>query len=92
MLIGARFSKDGCFALNVGELPSDELLTRLLKFQTLGLLDDAVDEIVIPTAVREAVETVISPSTTALTSAGVLPLMNSLVGTLDQIPLLIKEV
>jgi hypothetical protein len=36
--------------------------------------------------------TVISPSTQALAGAGVLPLMNGIVDTLDQIPLLIDEV
>ena len=41
---------------------------------------------------RDAVETIMSPSTAALSEVGVLPLVGQVVDTLEQIPLLIDEV
>lgn len=77
-------------------LPSDDLLQRLLRTKTnFGPLANLVPDnmnLTIPGAVREAFATLTSPSTTALTNAGVLPYMNQMIGTLEQIPLLMEEV
>jgi Protein of unknown function (DUF1350) len=76
-----------------GKLPTDELLTEISQRLTPKALGAFVPEsVVIPAALRQALMTVISPSTQALAGAGVLPLMNGIVDTLDQIPLLIDEV
>jgi hypothetical protein len=77
----------------LGELPSNDLLQRIAKAKAIGPLQNLVPkELIIPGAVRDAFATFTSPSTTALSSAGVLPYMNQVVGTLEQIPLLIEEV
>lgn len=80
-------------ATTEGKLPSDDLLQRIARAQAIGPLQKLVpEELIIPGAVRDAFATLTSPSTTALSSAGVLPYMNQIVGTLQQIPLLIEEV
>ena len=76
---------------SAGELPSDELLAEVKRVMTPQLLQ-GLPLLEIPEALRTGLETLISPSATALSSAGVLPLMTQLVDTLDQIPLLIEEV
>jgi acetyl esterase/lipase len=78
-------------AASEGRLPSDELLAEVNRVMTPQLLQ-GLPAIAIPEALRSSLETLISPSATALKGAGVLPLMNQLVDTLDQIPLLIEEV
>ena len=52
----------------------------------------APTNVMIPSALREALKTIIFPASEALTGTGILPLMNDFVDTLDQIPLLIEEV
>lgn len=77
----------------LGELPSDGLLDEIAKFMTpTQLASMAPEKIIVPSAIREAMSTLISPSAAALSSAGVLPLMDQLVDTLEQVPLLIEEV
>lgn len=78
-------------AASEGQLPSDELLVELNRVMTPKLLQ-GLPAIAIPEALRTSLQTLLSPSATALTSAGVLPLLNQVVDTLDQIPLLIEEV
>ena len=80
-------------------LPSDDLLQRLVRAKvTFGPLANLVpstttmDGWTIPRAVRETFATLTSPSTTAFTNAGVLPYLNQVIGTLEQIPLLMEEV
>ena len=80
-------------ASSKGELPSDELLAEIARFVTPQQLSNlAPDNVEIPSALRDAIETIISPSASALSSAGVLPLFGQVIDTLDQIPLLIEEV
>lgn len=74
-----------------GQLPSDELLAEANRVMTPQLLK-GLPPLAIPDALRQGLQTLLSPSSAALTSAGVLPLLNQLVDTLDQIPLLIQEV
>ena len=52
----------------------------------------APTNVMIPSALREALKTIFFPASEALTGTGILPLMNDFVDTLDQIPLLIEEV
>ncbi|KAI2507603.1 Protein of unknown function (DUF1350) [Fragilaria crotonensis] len=74
-----------------GQLPSDELLAEANRVMTPQLLK-GLPPLAIPDALRQGLQTLLSPSSAALTSAGVLPLLHQLVDTLDQIPLLIQEV
>ena len=74
-----------------GQLPSDELLAEANRVLTPQLLK-GLPPLAIPDALRQGLQTLFSPSTTALTSAGVLPFLHQVVDTLDQIPLLIQEV
>jgi hypothetical protein len=77
----------------LGDLPSDELLTELSRMVALpGLPYFTRDGIKIPKELRDAVFDVISPSATALSDAGVLPFLNEVVVSLEQIPKLIDEV
>lgn len=76
-----------------GELPSDELLTRMAKDYAIGPLQNLVPETIeIPPAIREAYATITSPATTALTNAGVIPYTDQTIAILQQIPPLIEEV
>eukprot|EP00550_Attheya_septentrionalis_P010322 CAMPEP_0198288874 /NCGR_PEP_ID=MMETSP1449-20131203/7241_1 /TAXON_ID=420275 /ORGANISM="Attheya septentrionalis, Strain CCMP2084" /LENGTH=373 /DNA_ID=CAMNT_0043987099 /DNA_START=459 /DNA_END=1580 /DNA_ORIENTATION=- len=76
-----------------GKLPSDALLKDLSKFATPPQLESFLpSDVSIPSALRDALENLVQPTSSALKSAGVLPLMNQLVNVADQIPLLIEEV
>jgi hypothetical protein len=76
-----------------GKLPSDELVGEVLSFlQPGGSKGGNPPRISIPTEARQAFEALTGPSTSTLTSAGLLPMMSSTVELLDQIPLLIEEV
>ena len=77
-----------------GKLPSDELVGEVLSFlQPKGLMDGkAPPQISIPADARQAFEAFSGPSTSALMSAGLLPLMSNGLEILDQVPLLIEEV
>jgi len=74
-----------------GNIPSDQLVTKVKDLLT-PFPQVLPGDVVIPAELRDGIETLIKPSATALSTAGVLPLMNQVVDTLDQIPLLIKEV
>mmetsp|Transcript_5924 Transcript_5924/g.9332 ORF Transcript_5924/g.9332 Transcript_5924/m.9332 type:complete len:431 (-) Transcript_5924:52-1344(-) len=74
-----------------GNIPSDQLVTEIKELLT-PFPQLLPGDIVIPEELREGIETLVKPSVTALSNAGALPLMNQLVDTLDQIPLLISEV
>lgn len=78
-------------AASEGRLPSDELLAEANRVMTPQLLK-GLPPLAIPDALRQGLQTLLSPSATALTTAGVLPLLHQVVDTLDQIPLLIQEV
>lgn len=76
-----------------GELPSDELLTRLAKDYAIGPLQNIVPKHVeIPQAVRDAYSALTSPATNALTSSGLIPYSDQTIAILQQIPPLIEEV
>lgn len=61
--------------------------------QPKGLGSEKVPpQISIPAEARQAFEAVAGPSTSALASAGLLPLMLNSLEILDQVPLLIEEV
>jgi acetyl esterase/lipase len=76
-----------------GDVPSDDLVTEIKRVLTPSLLAGlAPDSVILPAALRTGLQTLIAPSATALSGAGILPLMNQVVDTLDQIPLLIEEV
>mmetsp|Transcript_22386 Transcript_22386/g.55368 ORF Transcript_22386/g.55368 Transcript_22386/m.55368 type:complete len:456 (-) Transcript_22386:398-1765(-) len=72
-----------------GELPSDEQLQKLVSFlppfQTNA-------NIKIPETFRQSLEKAFSPSVDALSDAGLLPVLNQLFVSLEQIPKLVDEV
>ncbi|CAJ1953388.1 unnamed protein product [Cylindrotheca closterium] len=72
-----------------GELPSDQQLQQLVSFlppfQTNA-------NIKIPKTFRQSFEKTFSPSVEALSDAGVLPILNQLFVSLEQIPKLVDEV
>jgi hypothetical protein len=75
----------------LGKLPSDDLMHRIARAYAIGPLRKLVPErLIIPGPFRDAFRDTFA--TFALPSAGVLPYMNQMVGTLQQIPLLIEEV
>lgn len=76
-----------------GEIPSDEILKELSKtVLPPGLFPFDVDGIKIPQEIRQTIADIVSPPSTALADAGILPVMNQLFHGLEQIPLLIDEV
>lgn len=76
-----------------GDLPSDELLSRISRFASPPeLAAFAPDQVIVPAALREAVSSAIAPSSKAMADTGLLPLLNQAVETLEQIPLLVEEV
>ncbi|KAL7564475.1 hypothetical protein ACA910_001569 [Epithemia clementina (nom. ined.)] len=82
-----------------GELPSNELLSRAVRYLLVPpALDTASTQtfweqaLQIPTAVREAVSTATRAPTLALSQAGVAPAAYDLLQALYQIPSLIEEV
>ena len=76
-----------------GQIPSDELLSRAAAVLTPVLpVEASVRDVVVPNAIRNAVATITAPSTTALTKAGVVPLVSEILKAIGQIPLLIDEV
>jgi hypothetical protein len=79
-------------AATEGRLPSDELLTRASRLGLPKQLADSLPSISIPEAIRNAYNTITSPTTAALETTEVLPYLNQIVELLDQIPELIEEV
>ena len=79
-----------------GQLPSNEVLTELVQLLTPQPFRNNMatfsNQVVIPTSVRETIQTLVAPSASALSSAGVLHLLNQVIETLEQIPSLIDEV
>ncbi len=80
-----------------GDLPSDELLreaqrvfTGNLPIPTPPFLGS--DTVRIPNEVRETFAQLVEPSVTALSEAGVLPIVHETIVSLEQIPKLIDEV
>jgi Protein of unknown function (DUF1350) len=78
-----------------GELPSDELLLKAGKLLVAptpfsSFLKES--NLVVPTFLRNAYSTLSNPTVTALSNAGVVPIMTEFLHTLQQIPSLIDEV
>jgi acetyl esterase/lipase len=74
-----------------GTLPSDELLAEVNRILTPQMFR-GLPKLELSSQLRESIQTLISPSVTALNGAGILPFLHPLVDTLDQIPLLMQEV
>jgi len=90
MNIGLQLAKSAI----EGELPSDDVLQRITKFLVPPGLSEpySPENVAIPAQVRDAVATILEPSTKALSNAGVAPVMHQVVEALEQIPLLVDEV
>ncbi len=70
-------------------------MTDIIQFITPPPLRGSTlvpDEIVIPTALRDTLHALIAPTAGALTKAGILPFINQIIETLEQVPLLMDEV
>lgn len=78
-----------------GKLPPDELLSKACRLMTPPGFEELAREkanVNIPSALRDAYSTLVAPSTTALSNAGIAPVINEILDALQQIPLLIDEV
>ena len=76
-----------------GDLPSDEQLQDLvLKLTPPGFPSLSRDNIQIPAELRGALTQLAQPSVSALSEAGILPILNQAVHTFEQIPKLVDEV
>ena len=77
-----------------GKLPSDDLLSKASHLMVPpGFREMASDkEVTIPTALRDAYSTLLGPPASALSNAGLAPLIVQVLDALEQIPLLINEV
>ena len=89
--VGLELAKSGVS----GSLPSDELLTKALK---IAMFPPSMDqklkskEISVPNVLRKAYSAVFGPPSSALSQAGLSPVVYELLETLEQIPKLINEV
>jgi hypothetical protein len=90
-----RVSLDMATSVVQGDLPSDELLSKAgkLLLSPTGFGSWIPDQsVVLPVVLRNAYTTLSSPTVTALSNAGVIPILTELFDTLQQVPLLIDEV
>jgi len=103
LVLGLKLAK----AASQGNLPSDELLREAQKVFGSGLFQAATaalpipvppflgnndPTLTIPTEIREQYAKWAEPSVTALSEAGVLPIIHETIVSLEQIPKLIDEV
>lgn len=91
LVVGLKLAK----AASQGNLPSDELLQEAQRVFPLPLPTPPFlgsDGIKIPTEIREQYAKWAEPSVTALSEAGILPVIHETIVTLEQIPKLIDEV
>lgn len=81
-------------AATSGDLPSDELLSKASRLLAPpGFQDFAREqEVAIPAALRDAFQTLAGPPASALSEAGLTPLVAQVLDALQQIPMLIDEV
>ena len=88
--MGLELAKAGV----TGQVPSDELLTKAMKTIFPPALDDNLKEmqITVPDVLRETYATLIGPPVSALSQAGLSPVVFDFLETLEQIPKLIDEV
>jgi hypothetical protein len=85
----------------IGELPSDEMISKVLKLLTppgisniaAGSAPSSDDDVLkVPQHLRDAFTKLTAPSTAALSNAGVVPLTLNVLKALEQIPMLVDEV
>jgi hypothetical protein len=82
----------------IGELPSDEMISKVLKLLTPPGISNggapSTDDhpLQIPQHLRDTFTTLTAPSTAALSNAGVVPLTLNVLKALEQIPMLVDEV
>ena len=89
--VGLELAK-GCVT---GKLPSDDLLTKAMKIAMFPpAMDDRIKDkrVSVPDVLRDAYGSLVGPATSALSQAGLSPLVFDFLETLDQIPKLIDEV
>lgn len=90
LIVSAKFQMmQFNFSPPSGELPSDEQIRKLSSFLPPFQPNDKIK---IPKEFRDTFTKTVSPSVEALSDAGVLPVLNQLVVTLEQIPKLVDEV
>lgn len=87
-MVGLKLAKVAA----LGNLPSDELLEEAQKVFASRLPIPTPSFPRIPTEVRESFQQLVEPSVTALSEAGVLPIVHETIVSLEQIPKLIDEV
>lgn len=94
ILTGLELAK----AAVVGEIPSDEMLTKASKFLVpkgmtgIGGPFANLPPVAVPVAFRTAFTTFSAPYTMAVKQAGITPILSEVIGALEQIPYLIDEV
>ena len=80
-------------ATAVGQIPSDALLSQASKLLVPELLQNSIPaDVTVPQPIRNAARTFLGPPTTALTTAGVVPVVSQALKALEQIPALMDEV
>jgi hypothetical protein len=90
LIVSAKFQMmQFNFSPPSGELPSDEQIRKLSSFLPPFQPNDKIK---IPKEFRDTFTKTVSPSVEALSDAGVLPVLNQLVVSLEQIPKLVDEV
>jgi len=93
--VGLQLAKAGA----VGEIPSDDLLSRAVQlvtptpvFEALISKDATSKTINVPDSLRQAFTTLTGPLASAAVQTGTLPIMTEALETLEQVPLLMDEV
>ncbi len=88
LVVGLKLAKVAA----LGNLPSDELLEEAQKVFASRLPIPTPSLPRIPTEVRKSFQQLVEPSVTALSEAGLLPIVHETIVSLEQIPKLIDEV
>eukprot|EP00977_Amphora_coffeiformis_P007277 scaffold1581_cov169-Amphora_coffeaeformis.AAC.13 len=89
--VGLELAKAGV----TGKLPSDDLLTKAMKIAMFPpAMDDRIKDkqINVPEVIRDAYGSLVGPASSALSQAGLSPLVFDFLETLEQVPKLINEV
>jgi len=89
--VGLELAKAGV----TGKLPSDDLLTKAMKIAMFPpSMDGRIKDkhINVPDVIRDAYGSLVGPASSALSQAGLSPLVFDFLETLEQVPKLINEV
>lgn len=78
--------------MGIGEVPSDELLQEVSRALTPPGFPVPGDGVKVPQELRDTVSQIVQPTVSALSEAGVLPILNQAVHSFEQIPKLVDEV